>query len=340
MELVEVRDYIGENFISFLPEQYKDYKVSFNKTYKTNREVEGFTIRNPENLDRVTPTLYVEDVFESYREGKDIDEVLKQRAEIVVDAMGREPRELVTSVMNLEHLKNNVIFSVVNARENSEMLKNCPHRLFEDLAITYCWIIAGNSEGIYSNRINNDLCEKFGINEEYLYEMAQENTLKLMPIKIKSMNDVIGDIMFGDDIKTDPELKQEFDEFMEDIPDERSMYVITNSINMYGSNALLFPEEIADLADKFESDLYILPSSTHELIAISSKSGTAEELAEMVYEVNMSEVSVEDRLSNEVYFYDRDKREIYRATDVPNKSLSNKAADRNISYEAHKPPVR
>ena len=46
-----------------------------------------------------------------------------------------------------------------------------------------------------------------------------------------------------------------------------------------------------------ESDLYILPSSVHEVIAVSSDMGSPEMLAQMVVEVNMQEVSLDERLS-------------------------------------------
>ena len=66
---------------------------------------------------------------------------------------------------------------------------------------------------------------------------------------------------------------------------------------------------------------YILPSSTHEVIAISSNFGEPEELAEMVYEINMDQVDINDRLSNQVYHYDKDLRTLRLATDTINKSL-------------------
>ena len=64
-----------------------------------------------------------------------------------------------------------------------------------------------------------------------------------------------------------------------------------------------------------------MPSSTHEVIAISDKFGDANELADMVYEINMDQVDINDRLSNQVYCYDKDLRTLRLATDTINKSL-------------------
>ena len=49
--------------------------------------------------------------------------------------------------------------------------------------------------------------------------------------------------------------------------------------------------------------------------------GSPDDLAEMVYEINMEQVDIDDRLSNQVYHYDKDLRTLRLATDTINKSL-------------------
>ena len=64
-----------------------------------------------------------------------------------------------------------------------------------------------------------------------------------------------------------------------------------------------------------------MPLSIHEVIAVSTDFGSPDELAEMVYEINMDQVDINDRLSNQVYCYDKDLRALRLATDTINKSL-------------------
>ena len=64
-----------------------------------------------------------------------------------------------------------------------------------------------------------------------------------------------------------------------------------------------------------------MPSSIHEVIAVSADFGSPDELAEMVYEINMDQVDINDRLSNQVYCYDKDLRTLRLATDTINKSV-------------------
>ena len=90
--------------------------------------------------------------------------------------------------------------------------------------------------------------------------------------------------------------------------------MISNEKGINGAASMLYENELHELAESFESDLYILPSSVHEVIAVSSDMGSPEMLAQMVVEVNMQEVSLDERLSNQVYHYDKDLRKLTLAT--------------------------
>lgn len=67
-------------------------------------------------------------------------------------------------------------------------------------------------------------------------------------------------------------------------------------------------------AEQFNSGFYILPSSVHEVILLPSdrkKMFNTESLKGMVAEINRSgEVSDDEVLSDEVYYYDRDRHKL------------------------------
>ena len=191
---------------------------------------------------------------------------------------------------------------------------------FEDLAIVYRWNLGNDSLGTYTNLVNNDLAAKEGLTENDLYNAANKNTKELFPVSIKNMNEVISEIIFGES-ELGEEMQEEFNEVMMETPNEHSMYVITNESKLYGAASMLYEEPLHELAEKVGSDLYILPSSVHEVIAVSADFSSPDELAEMVYEINMDQVDINDRLSNQVYCYDKDLRTLRLATDTINKSL-------------------
>ena len=124
------------------------------------------------------------------------------------------------------------------------------------------------------------------------------------------------------------------DMMIAEIPPEQTMWVISNEKGINGAASMLYENELHELAESLESDLYILPSSVHEVIAVSSDMGSPEMLAQMVVEVNMQEVSLDERLSNQVYHYDKDLRKLTLATDTPNKRLDGIVAEPPLVYDA------
>lgn len=111
------------------------------------------------------------------------------------------------------------------------------------------------------------------------------------------------------------------------------MWIITNNKGVSGAVNMIFEKNLHELSKGMGDDLYILPSSIHEVIAVPASMGDPEELAEMVLQVNTDVVDVSERLSNQVYHYDRDARKLSMATDTPNKSILNAVAEVELVYD-------
>ena len=69
-------------------------------------------------------------------------------------------------------------------------------------------------------------------------------------------------------------------------------------------------EALEASADFYNSDLWILPSSLHEVIVVPSNLGDAEIFKGMVECVNAEEVKAEDKLSDNVYRFNRSTKTI------------------------------
>ena len=204
-----------------------------------------------------------------------------------------------------------------------------PHREFQDLSIEYKVIINADKDAVQSSKITNEFAKRLGMSEEQLFKCAAENTRRLFPPVVRSMNDIMKEMFARDG------MPQEIAEMMiAEIPPEQTMWVISNEKGINGAASMLYENELHELAESLESDLYILPSSVHEVIAVSSDMGSPEMLAQMVVEVNMQEVSLDERLSNQVYHYDKDLRKLTLATDTPNKRLDGIVAEPPLVYDA------
>ena len=316
----EFKEKIKDDIKDYMDEKYKDCGVVIRKVNKTNREVDGLNMLDIPGLKNATPTLYVNDLYEKYEKTGDYEEVARMAAETMEYGIKSFNSQIKEECLDTSKLKDKVFFSLINAEQNRELLNTVPHREFEDLAIVYRWNIGSDSMGTYTNLVNNDLAKKEGLTENDLYKAANKNTKELFPVLVKNMNEVISEIIFGDS-ELSGEMEEEFKEVMMETQDERSMYVITNESKLFGAASMLYEEPLHELAEKIGSDLYILPSSIHEVIAVSADFGSPDELAKMVYEINMDQVDINDRLSNQVYCYDKDLRTLRLATDTINKSL-------------------
>ena len=117
------------------------------------------------------------------------------------------------------------------------------------------------------------------------------------------------------------------------MPPENQMYVISNSNSVNGASAIFYSDALAELSDRLGGvDLFVLPSSVHEVIAVSTDMGTPEMLAQMVQEVNGTQVSLEEQLSDHVYKFDAKTRELALA-DTTVEELK-KSTEQSIDVQA------
>lgn len=190
--------------------------------------------------------------------------------------------------------------AVCNAEANRVQLSDMPHEQREDLALYYGVRVPTmvNKNGIIA--IHNSQLEKWGISSEQLKKDAWENMEKEYPAVFRTIDDVICGIQ--DSIA--PGLEGTG---MEECVGNDVMFVLSNRDNVQGA-VYIFDEKIMEkIAEKLDSSLVILPSSIHEAIIIrETEDMDMEFMRGMVREVNEISVTPEERLSDEVYHYDRE----------------------------------
>ena len=319
------KEVVAEKFMDYMPEQYQGMRLRVEPVNKVNKVLDGITLVGSGAGRSVSPTLYINHMYEHYLETENLQEVLQSAARRMDMAFKEMPE---VGDVNLEGAKDNIVFQVINTLQNEDMLRDMPHREFQDLSIIYRWVVKVDENGIQSSAIRNNLAEQLGMNEEQLFKCAVENTRRIFPPTVKSMNDVIREMFISDGMPAEVA-----DMMIGEMPEDKMMWVISNNRGINGAGSMLYEDNLHKLAMKLETDLYILPSSVHECIAVSTNVGDPYELAEMVSEINMGQVALEDRLSNQVYHYDKDARRLTLATDTPNKRLDGMVAEAQLIYD-------
>lgn len=319
------KEVVKESFLSYMPKGYQDMEVRVTPVDKVNRKLDGLSLLAQNENTMISPTLYINDMYEKYSKTGDLQATLREAAE----AMDQAFREAEIPPLDISTAKDNIIFQLVNTMQNEDLLKKLPHRDFQDLSIIYRWVVGVEQQGISSVVINNHVAESLGMGEEELFKAAAENTRRILPPVVQSMNEVMRDMFVADGMP-----KELADLMVGEQEPEMTMWVISNERKIEGAASMLYEDKLHSLAEKVGTDLYILPSSVHEVIAVSVEMGEPEELARMVAEINMDQVDLSERLSNQVYHYDKDLRKITLATDTPNKRLDGVVAEQGLVYEA------
>ncbi len=323
MDYEVFREVVKENFLDYMPEKYHGMKVRVDSVQKINRKLDGMSLHS-EGAGSISPTIYISDMYKDYFMTGSLKETLQNAAEAMDHAFQRT--ELPP--LDKSTAKDNIIFQLVNTMQNEDMLKNLPHREFKDLSIIYRWVSSVDERGIASVAVHDDLAKELGMDEEQLFNAALVNTRRILPPVVKPMNDVIREIFLADGMP--PEIA---DIMFNEIPSERIMWIITNERGIDDAASMLYEDELHKLSVQLGTDLFVMPSSIHEVIAVPADDLNPGELAEMVSEINMAQVALEDRLSNQVYYYDRDLRELSLATDTPNKRLDGIVAEQQHACE-------
>ena len=315
MDYQTFKEVIKAQIVAYLPQEYNDARVEIKAMNKVNRTLDSLMVclNAKENY---VPNVYVNEVYSQYQAGESLNECMQKLATEI-----QQKRKILSRGMpdlDITTIPDKVVMQLINKEQNKEMLKQLPHRDFQDLAVIYRWIVDQDKQGIASVIIKNELLKEAGLTEEMLYTHAVENTKKILPAKVVSANEEL----YGEYLSQISEMGLDESMILDMKPDPKEcLYMLTNEQSVYGAVSMLYEENLRKLAEKIGTDLYILPSSIHETMIVSVEKGSPEQLAEMVCEANMNIVELGERLSNNVYHYDKDLRKISIATDAPNKRL-------------------
>ena len=319
---------VREKFMDYMPERFRRGKMEIRAVTKVNTTLDALTIFMPEN-ERVSPNYYVNEMYEQYKEIGNLDAALHLIAAEYTEIL--EKTMTVKPELDIDELKDNVIFVLVNTEQNRELLANVPSKPFQDLSVIFRWVMSQNANGMLGSIVTTSMMEAAGLTAESLMEHAVENTKRICPPKVISMQKAMMEV---NPENFEPELVELLEQMEED-PKETT-WIITNEAGINGASAMLYEENLHKLAEKMGTDMYLLPSSIHEWLAVSVDKEKPEVLADMVQEINMENVRLEERLSNNVYHYDKDLRKVTMATDVPNKRLDSVVSEPPMIYDTER----
>ena len=227
---------VKEKFMAYMPERYQSGKLEIHTVNKVNATWDGLNIRMPEN-DRISPTIYVNKMYEQYQETGSLDATLHVAAAEYTEIL--EKTMITKPEIDINRMKDNVIFVLVNTEQNKELLEGVPNKPFQDLSVIFRWVVSQDSQGMASGIVTTDMMEQAGLTVESLMEHAVENTKRICPPKISSMQEVMLESVPDD---FEPELIGMLRE-LEENPQETT-WIITTESGINGASAMLYEENL------------------------------------------------------------------------------------------------
>ena len=138
------KEVVAEKFKSYLPERYQNMELRVESVNKVNRVMDGITLIDHSAEKNISPTIYINNMYDHYLHTENLQKVLQDAAESMDKAFLEAPQ---AGILDMDNARDNIVFQVVNTMQNEDMLRDMPHRDYQDLSIIYRWVVAVDERG-------------------------------------------------------------------------------------------------------------------------------------------------------------------------------------------------
>ena len=259
------------------------------------KERKGITVS--EKGIHISPTIYLEEYFQQFQEGKPIEKIVEKILQLYEEVKCSHPCE-ESLLQNYEELKGKFACKLIHRGKNEKLLNDIPYVPWMDLAIVVFVLLEVSPYGTATVLVRKEHLEIWGLTEAQLFDEAKKNTPILLPYQFCPMRKLLREIC--------PYAVDEGEE------EEESLYVLSNKLRSFGAASMLYEGILEKGGQKLGENYYILPSSIHEVIVVpESKSPVKQDLEEMVREINETQVEEEEVLSDRVYYFSRKENRLF-----------------------------
>lgn len=239
MNYEEFKNEFVEALQERLYERGNEVSISVNIVEKMNETYEAITV-TPEGSN-IGMNMNFGVFAEAYENGVGFDEIVEQVTHKVEDHLSNMPTFDVQSLIDYEQMKDKISMEVVAADRNADLLAKVPHQEMEDMAVVYRFVVESDTTGRATILVTNELLDKMGITPEQLHADALENAPEFRPAVIKSMSEVMVDMM-------GPDAAERFG--IDEFPQDEMMYVATVPDKISGAGVIAYQEFMDQAAER------------------------------------------------------------------------------------------
>ena len=305
-----------EEVMEVFNQQHPELKVVEYGVQKNNTKEKALLVsqsNSSEEASTVCPLIYASYLERFDNTQKAVDYIWH----LYNEEMSKSVSNIVIS-QNYEEAKGRLFVRVVGRKNNEEYLRNAIKKDLLDVSLVLSYLAVDDGDNIGSTIVRSGLIKDLPDDRERLFQDAFDNTEKLFPTYIESLGGAIFNLC---------SLDQETMEMMEnlgkppymtmprqpianaeaviqDMTSSDMLFIISNNRGVNGAAQMFNKKTLDILYAAIKKPFAILPSSIHEcLICIQDKYDLSV-LLDMVTEVNLTQVAPEERLTDNVYYYD------------------------------------
>ncbi len=299
------------------------------RTVLKNNDIEqsALCIRHRES--GCSPIVYLEPYYQEYTCGRPFEEIMEDilryfQAPFHVPSLYRFIHELTDPAPYL-------YIRLIHLERNRRQLEDVPYEPYLDLAaVCELSVRCPDIEG--TALIHRRHLLEWDMSEEELFAAAWSNTIHGRIPSLKPVEEPL--YLYEEALLTLP-LQEPLSEaariqrqtlrstylrwsgMMNSLP--LRLFALSNTKGLHGAACLFYPGVLGQISQAMEADLYVIPSSIHELLLTPADHDAETErlLTEILCEVNEEAVLPGEQLGSHIYYYDRDSGRLSISPEAP-----------------------
>ncbi|NLL93964.1 MAG: hypothetical protein GX225_07515 [Clostridiales bacterium] len=281
-----------------------------------NNDIKLWAVVIKEQEKNILPTIYLERYYEEYNTSICDIGVIAQEIYSFYKNHKNDVEFDFEEFLDFNFIRDKIFCKIINTSKNLKLLEDVPHVDTMDLSIIFYCMVKEDKCGDQTFTIHNAHLDRWDMDVQSLYKISLENTKRNHGHELKSMSSMVTEILSNNRFENadkNEEISAADKDFIDEGEDDEKfpMYVLTNKKRLFGATCILYKDVLEEFANKMDADIFILPSSIHEIILIPVKNITdLDNYKKMVCEVNENEVDPEEILSENVYIFDRSKNSV------------------------------
>lgn len=258
----------------------------------------------------IAPNVYMQPYFADFQKGRPFEDIINELKSIYRQGMDNTEVGIQAGMaLDFARIKDSICYMLVNKEWNAEFLSTVPHRDFYGLAVIYYIRLAPSDEGFATVKITDKLAGKWGVSEDELYETARVNTPRLERGCVMPISEIMGSASpQGTDDRCS---RYDAFDFINARDGDLPMLVATNASKTHGAAVIMY-DGLLDAVSERLGSFYVLPSSINECILTPASLGDAGAMAELVKDINATELAADEVLYDGCFYYDAEKHKIQR----------------------------